>query len=324
MCGLQKSRPTTRLRPSAATQTEPLNTLQNCLLAIAGFTDTITGVDCIKRIRGHRLVFLPALIGASAAGLAFTNNILLTGYWPPTNEMLRQFSTNPDQNPGGWQGGNWEGRGFNIYSFFPEFPGSTFPVGVGDFTVDYQDTSEDWWRITDMIKPAAIITFSRGSTGPRWEVEKLQRNLTTWVDDYVFPFQPTPSPPDPTMVPNGIRESSLPMAKIVKNVAAANLGLTAYIDATGFGGGFLSEFIAYHGVWYRDMHNDPDDPFRCFMSGHIHVGTSVTTEVGKLASEVTLRTVISSLNGVVPEPGSFAALSIGALWLIARRRRRTL
>jgi hypothetical protein len=31
--------------------------------------------------------------------------IMLTGYWAPTNEMLRQFSQNQDQNPGGWKGG---------------------------------------------------------------------------------------------------------------------------------------------------------------------------------------------------------------------------
>src|SRR6188474_964335 len=35
--------------------------------------------------------------------------ILLTGYWPPTNEMIRHFSTDPVQNPGGWMGSNWEG-----------------------------------------------------------------------------------------------------------------------------------------------------------------------------------------------------------------------
>ena len=52
-----------------------------------------------------------------------TNNILITGYWPPTNEMVRHFSTDPVQNPLGWMGDNWEGRGYNIYSFFPEFPG---------------------------------------------------------------------------------------------------------------------------------------------------------------------------------------------------------
>ena len=40
--------------------------------------------------------------------------ILLTGYWPPTNEMLRRFSTNPLQNPAGWIGEDWEQRGFDV------------------------------------------------------------------------------------------------------------------------------------------------------------------------------------------------------------------
>ena len=78
---------------------------------------------------------------------AHTQNILLTGYWPPTNEMLRKFSTNPDQNPGGWQGQNWEGRGYDVYAFFPEFPGGTGsnPKGNGDFEIDYQDVGS-WHR----------------------------------------------------------------------------------------------------------------------------------------------------------------------------------
>jgi hypothetical protein len=65
-------------------------------------------------------------VATTVARGAYTNNILLTGYWPPTNEMVRRFSTSTVQNPDGWIGGNWEGRGYNVYSFFPEFPG-----GVG-------------------------------------------------------------------------------------------------------------------------------------------------------------------------------------------------
>ena len=30
--------------------------------------------------------------------------IMVTGYWPPTNEMVRHFSQDPDLNPDGWQG----------------------------------------------------------------------------------------------------------------------------------------------------------------------------------------------------------------------------
>ena len=121
---------------------------------------------------------------------AHTNNILLTGYWPPTNEAVRHFSTNPLQNPDGWVGEDWEGLGYDVYSFFPEFPEGVDvdPRGVGDFEVDYQDTSEDWWRITAEIEPVAIITFSAGSDN-LWELEFLQRCL----------LYTSPSPRDATL-----------------------------------------------------------------------------------------------------------------------------
>ena len=138
--------------------------------------------------------------------------------------MVRPFSTDPLLNPDGWIGDNWQGRGYDIYSFFPEFTNfPSDPIGMGDFTVDYQDTSDDWWRITEEVKPVAIITFSRTSQYPRqWEVERRQRNLATWVDDYVAPLQPTPAPPDASVPAGFIRESTLPMENIVNAVRARN------------------------------------------------------------------------------------------------------
>ena len=41
-------------------------------------------------------------------------SVLVTGFWPPTNEMIRHFSTNVDLNPDGWTGENWENRGYDI------------------------------------------------------------------------------------------------------------------------------------------------------------------------------------------------------------------
>lgn len=97
--------------------------------------------------------------------MSSSNNILLTGYWPPTNEMLRQFSVESNDSSL-WTGKNWRNRGFDIYSYFPEFSGSVDndPVGQGDFKVDYQSTSSDWARVTEKLRPCAIITFSRGWT----------------------------------------------------------------------------------------------------------------------------------------------------------------
>jgi hypothetical protein len=271
--------------------------------------------------KGRVALGLLSLVGFYGVAAARTNNIMLTGYWPNTNEMLRQFSTNPKQNPGGWQGGDWEARGYDVYSFFPEFPGGSFPVGEGDFTVDYQDTSADWARITAEVQPLAIVTFSRGFEGSLWEVETMQRNLVTWENDYVAPFQPTPSPPDPGFAPNGVRYSSLPTTEIANAVNDAGLGIFAYVDHVGYGGAFLSEFIAYHGVWYRDDRLAPGTPDQCFMSGHVHVGTNVTVNAGRLASEVTLRTVMDELDTLIPEPSTW--LAIGSFGLLALLRRRS-
>lgn len=225
-----------------------------------------------------------------------------------------------DQNPFGWQGGNREGRGYDVCSFFPEFPNG-IGRGEGDFEVDYQDTSDDWWRITNQIKPVAIITFSRNGRGLAWEVEMRQRNLEQWSDDYDAPFQPTPSPPDGSVPAGYIRESTLPMQQIVDDVNSAALGVNAYIDDQGFGGGFLSEFIAYHGTWYQGIHSDPNDEAWNIAAGHIHVGSSVSIEQGTLAPEVTIRAVTTYLDTIIPSPGAGVLLAFGGFFADVRRWR---
>lgn len=80
------------------------------------------------------------LLGSAAAAFAeYTNNILITGFWPPTNDMIRPWNQDPIQNPGGWIGENWEGRGYDIYAYHPEFPGGVGqnPRGEGNMEVDY-------------------------------------------------------------------------------------------------------------------------------------------------------------------------------------------
>ena len=107
--------------------------------------------------------------------------ILLTGYWPPSNEAIREFSDDPVQNPGGWIGQDWESRGSDVYSYFPEFnPRACRSCGrgSGDLEVDYQDTSTDFWAIVADIKPIAVITFSRGFDNQSWELEMNQYNRT--------------------------------------------------------------------------------------------------------------------------------------------------
>jgi pyrrolidone-carboxylate peptidase len=263
-----------------------------------------------------------ACLTATATRGDYTNNIMLTGYWPPTNIMLNEFSTNPDLNPYGWIGGNWEDRGYDIYSYFPEFPDGV-GQGVGDFEVDYQDTSADFWRIVEEIHPVAIVTFGVGSLDRSWEVEWRTRNLDSWVGDYEEPRQPTPSPPDPTVPADYIRYSTLPMESIVDAVNADydELAIDAYVDYTGNAGGFLCEYIGYHASWYQDLHSNPDDPYLNVAAGHIHVGDDIARRAGRLATYVTLRELTAYVDTQIPEPGSLGLMlaTFGASLL--RRRR---
>lgn len=274
------------------------------------------------------LVFAGVLSAAALPALAdYTNNILITGYWPPTNEMIRPFSQNPAQNPGGWQGGNWEGRGYNIFSYFPEFPGITQPPygrGEGDFEVDYQDASADFWRVVGDLRPVAIITFSRGGVNnSSWELESRARKLplNSWTPDYLAPTRPTPDLPIASEPDNFIRFSSLPMTEIRDAVMSAGLGINAFIDSSNsFGGTFVSEFTSYHSSWYANLHSDPSDPAWCVAGGHIHVGGATSVASATLATEVTLRTLIGHVDSIVPAPGAGALAGVCLLVAGARRR----
>ena len=99
--------------------------------------------------------------------------------------MIRHFSLIPNLNPDGWQGENLRDLGFDVISFFPEFNPpdcNNCGQGYGDLEVDYQDTSEDFWRIIDEVKPAGIITFSRGFNNNSWELESNVYNWVNWAD----------------------------------------------------------------------------------------------------------------------------------------------
>ena len=221
-------------------------------------------------------------------------NILLSGYWPPTNEMLRPWSTDPNQNLGVWVGENWEGRGYNVYAYFPEFPGGTGvnPKGDGDFEVDYQDTSADWWFLLPIVNPIAITTTSRANTVKGWELEGGNRFYAnaSWSNDYLTPFDPTVNEPsDPAGTE---RFSSLPIDEIIANVIASGADVDPFSTVID-NGAFLSNYIGYHGNWWKDLHDDPNQPGRCYAAGHIHVGGSAVVSEATLAMEVTLRTLIA-------------------------------
>ena len=230
--------------------------------------------------------------------------ILLTGYWPPTNEMLRHFSQNDQLNTNGWQGDNWEDRGYDIISYFPEFSNpdcSSCGQGFGDLEVDYQDTSEDFWPIFNSHSPIAVITFSRGYMNESWELEYNAYNRTNWINDFTSPFLPTPNPPDSNEDAFFLRNSNLPMENIVNAIDALDINLNPYIDADGDPGHYVSEFMAYHGTWYRDLNQFGENS--CIAAGHIHVGGNIDWDTAKIATEETIRTVIDYLNDFIYTPG---------------------
>lgn len=273
----------------------------------------------------RRVVVLSAFMAAGGAwAQGHTKNILLTGYWPQTNNMLRQFSPNPDQNPDGWAGENWNNTGYNIYAFFPEFPGQTGPFwgqGVGDFEVDYQDTSADWARILPTINPAGIITFSRGASGSNWELESqlLMREERGWIADYDGVRRPTDDMPIfDTLTPGTWYPSTLPMDQIMADVNDADIGVDAFIDSGG-GGAFLSEFIGLHGLMHQ-INNGPGSDFETFAAGHIHVGIDTTLEDAERATDITLGAFTSYLDTVIPSPSGGVLLSLGAMAFVRRRR----
>lgn len=233
------------------------------------------------------------------APLGTRPRILLTGYWPPSNEALRRFSPNPAQNPQGWIGSDWEGRGYDIYAYFPEFTPadcSSCGQGMGDLEVDYQDTTADFWGFANFLAPEAIITFSRGGIDMSWEVEMNQINRSVWFQDYTPPRMPTPTPPDASVPAGTFRYSSLPVERIVQAVDQANLGLDPEVCFSGNGGGFLSEFIAYNGVWYKELHDAPGHPTPCYAAGHVHVGGLIDWNTARLAAEITLRETIAKVD----------------------------
>jgi hypothetical protein len=231
--------------------------------------------------------------------------ILLTGYWPPTNEMIRHFSQNSELNPNGWEGNNWENRGYDIISYFPEFSNpdcSSCGQGFGDIEVDYQDTSNDFWPIFNNHSPIAAITFSRGYMDQSWEMENNAYNRTNWINDFTSPFLPTPNPPDSIENSFFLRNSNLPMNEIVESISNLNIGLNPYIDLNGDPGHYVSEFMAYHGTWYRDI-NQFNNTQNCIAAGHIHVGGNIVWSNAKLATEESLRTLINYIDSFIYTPG---------------------
>ena len=260
--------------------------------------------------------------------------ILLTGYWPPTNGMLRRFSPSPVQNPRGWVGRDWEGRGFDVYAHFPEFPPGCGPArareqrsrganahatahapntdpashskpwGVGEFEVDYRKTHADLTRLAARYDPIAIVTFSRGKPGSHWYPEPACRR---WrlpgepgpanVGQYVSDRRSPGYPFDlPPMAdpPGTVYRSTLPMAAIAAAVTRATAGRVNAFVPA------MDDRFDFGGAYLSGFvgllgtRHQHRTP-RCRAAGHVHVGIDTPPPDAALATEATVRAVLEAI-----------------------------
>lgn len=239
--------------------------------------------------------------------------VLVMGYWPPTNEMLRPWSQNLAQNPGGWVGENWGGHGYDVYSFFPEFPPDGDPTNddigddgsVGspqfDLRVDYQATSADFWRIVDEHQPAILLTTSRGGD-IGWEIEAFDgghgaRNAgdpsLDWTSDghglEHFPTQATIEPRSWDAITTHRQGATLPTKLPVQAIVDATsvLGLTDVVVDENTSGAFLSGFLGLHALYYQ-LHTP-----HAVAAGHIHVGFGLPVADASALIEATLHAILT-------------------------------
>lgn len=296
-------------------------------------------MDRLSRTACRFVVGLVACICFSVNAQA--GSIVLVGYWPPSNEMLRPFSTNPDQNPDGWVGQNWNGLGHDVHAFFPQFPpdGNPFNDSFGspgfigspesDFRVDYQDTSTDFWSVMDLLDPVGVLTFSWGDDDDRWEIERVEGGHAggstapfDWIEDGNGELYPTQGSIDPrswdaisTYRDGNQLQSQLPIDNIFAATSALALG-NVFIDETGTSGNYLSGFLALHGLYYN-LHNNSN-----LAAGHIHVGSGLSVDHARSLTEVTLKETLFYINNPspVPESGSPLLPVIGLAGLALYRR----
>lgn len=226
-----------------------------------------------------------------------SRNILVTGYWPPTNSMLRRLNNNPALNPDGWVGENFEGSGYDIYAYFPTFKEGD-SVGLGDFPVDYAATFNDFMFYTSDLLPIAIVSFGRGA-GP-WELEAISYpHFATMFRSGYIPSSLGEALEHP--IPNTLGlelnyPSSLPLQSILTRVnAIPENPLHAWIDDNGGAGSYLCGFIAYLGGWYHSVHSDPLSDDYNAMAGFIHVGGAYRDSYLDLTLKETLRAVVAAL-----------------------------
>lgn len=220
---------------------------------------------------------------------------MLTGYWPVTNVMLREFCDDPMINPNGWKGSNWKSMGYDVYAFFPTFPANPYqnPKGDGVLEVDYQDTDADFAAIVAKYKPIEIVCYGMGQ-GP-WEIERQAVVCDQWHPDYLEPKYPDENKLDAMASLGQKYSTTLPAEQIESAVNGAGLGVKAWIDEQGDPGDFLCNYIACLAMGYQKEHGNPTKADYCAAAGFIHVGPGVSLEQARKAQELTLEAVLRGI-----------------------------
>ena len=215
-------------------------------------------------------------------------NIMLTGFWVPTSQMVARFSTNPYVNPDGWQGENWENLGYDIYSFVAK----EYYNNNGTWEWRYQQIWDAFWNISNQLHPIAIIGFGQGAKANTWNIENKAINWNKWyLDD--DGKQPSPNPPDDTVWPCFIRFSTLPIWRIEKAINNQT-SINAKVNVLGTPGFYFCGYLAYLEQWYQAQHSD-DDEFLCKAAGWIHVNKNISLEDCIEATNITIKCTIEKV-----------------------------
>ncbi len=241
-----------------------------------------------------RIIYAQEGVGDPDAGVeAQRRLILLYGYWPPTDigvqsrlGMLDSWKTRA----------RYKNSNYDVLAIAPEFTArkGTYDNGNQDFwgkgtnrtgadplTVDYRETSTDFWGEVAKYKPIAIMSFSRGTFDHSWVLEPWATNWSTnpskWTTSIAYtpdnqadkspmtwdlPFvgggtgDPSPygpgkplakqpkdgDPPDPTQDKDTHRDTTLPTDDIVKAIKAV-LNQTD-VDPTNVNGNGPGDFVS--------------------------------------------------------------------------------
>ena len=192
--------------------------------------------------------------------------------------------------------------------------------GLRDFTIDYNDTSDQFWTLVGQHTPIAIMAFGRAEYDTEWVLEKAARNLAqaTWYPDF-RPNRPraggsqndpappsvghTPrpgNPPDPTQGAGTSRDSNLPTGAIISGIKSEFTAaeVNPSLDTSGDAGRFLCEYLGYHVAWYREYINAkyPDDPDKkCLRTGFTHVGGKISAANAESAVRIQLEKLFDVL-----------------------------